>query len=475
MPRSAPPASGELFPPESSSSAAAASSDVDVDAVPRADAPLAERMRPRSLEEFQGQQHLLGPDRPLRPVVEGGGRLPSLIFWGPPGSGKTTLAALLAARAGLRFAAVSAVLSGVKDLRAQVARAEEARRAGQSTVLFVDEIHRFNKAQQDALLPYVERGTVVLIGATTENPSFEVISALRSRARVFTLKALDQDDIARIVQGALHDEERGLGGSGVEIAPDALDLLTRLSVGDARRALSLLDAAAERAAERVDRRIERAQIEAAVEARLPDYDKDGDQHYDVISAFIKSMRGSDPDASMYWLMRMLEAGEDPRYVTRRMIIFASEDIGNADPRALAVANDAALAFDRIGLPEGRLILSQAVTYLASAPKSNAALNALASASEAVREYGALPVPMHLRNAPTPLMKSEGHGAGYRYPHSHEGHFVAAQYLPDRLAGARFYEPGDQGEEAGIAARLRAWWGGAKQAAVKKVDKSGDGG
>ncbi len=286
---------------------------------------------------------------------------------------------------------------------------------------------------------------------------------------MFTLKALDEDDIAQIVHSALRDEERGLGGLGIEIAPDALGLLIRLSVGDARRALTLLDAAAERA----EGRIERAQIEAAVEARLPDYDKDGDQHYDVISAFIKSLRGSDPDAAMYWLMRMLEAGEDPRYVTRRMIIFASEDIGNADPRALAVANNAALAFDRIGLPEGRLILAQAVTYLASAPKSNAALNALAGASEAVREFGALPVPMHLRNAPTPLMKSEGHGAGYRYPHSHEGHFVEAQYLPDRLAEARFYEPSDQGEEAGIAARLRGWWGAAKKTAVKKVDKSDD--
>ena len=433
------------------------------------DAPLAERMRPRTLEEFRGQAHLLGPDRPLRPVVEGTGRLSSMIFWGPPGSGKTTLGALLAQRAGLRFSPLSAVLAGVKDLRAAVAEAEQALHAGQGTVLFVDEIHRFNKAQQDALLPYVEHGTVVLIGATTENPSFEVISALRSRCRVFTLKALEDGDIARIVKAALADEERGLGGRGIEIAADALDLLTRLAVGDARRALTLLDAAAERG----PGRIERSQIEAAVEVRLPDYDKDGDQHYDVISAFIKSMRGSDPDAAVYWLMRMLEAGEDPRYVTRRMLIFASEDIGNADPAALGVAHSAAEAFDRIGLPEGRLILSQAVTYLASAPKSNSALNALASATEAVREFGALPVPMHLRNAPTPLMKSEGHGKGYVYPHSQEGHFVAGQYLPDQLASARFYEPSDQGEEAGIGARLRAWWGEAKTAAVRKVDKSGE--
>ena len=457
MPRSK---TGDLFP----------SAVREATPVPR-DAPLAQRMRPRTLGEFQGQAHLLGPGRPLRPVVEGGGRLSSMIFWGPPGSGKTTLAALLAAHSGLRFAALSAVLAGVKDLRAAVAEAEEALRIGEGTVLFVDEIHRFNKAQQDALLPYVERGTVVLIGATTENPSFEVISALRSRARVFTLKALEDEDIAQIVGGALADAERGLGGRGIEIAREALDLLTRLSVGDARRALTLLDAAAERA----QGRIERTHVEAAVEARLPDYDKDGDQHYDVISAFIKSMRGSDPDASMYWLLRMLEAGEDPRYITRRMLIFASEDIGNADPRALAVANDAALAFDRVGLPEGRLILSQAVTYLASAPKSNSVLNALAGAADAVREFGALPVPMHLRNAPTPLMKSEGHGKGYRYPHDHDEHFVEAQYLPDRLANDRFYEPGDQGEERAIGERLRKWWRDAKGAAAKKVSKSDDSG
>jgi putative ATPase len=426
-------------------------------------------MRPRTLEEFVGQAHLLGPDRPLRPVVEGGGRLASMIFWGPPGSGKTTLAALLAHHAGLRFAPISAVLAGVKDLRAAVAEAEAALRDHGGTVLFVDEIHRFNKAQQDALLPYVERGTVVMIGATTENPSFEVISALRSRARVFTLKALEGEDIARIVGNALSDAERGLGGHGIEIARDALDLLTRLAVGDARRALTLLDAAAERA----DGRIERAHVEAAVEARLPDYDKDGDQHFDVISAFIKSMRGSDPDASMYWLLRMLEAGEDPRYITRRMIVFASEDIGNADPRALGVANSAAEAFDRVGLPEGRLILSQAVTYLASAPKSNAALNALAGAAEAVREHGALPVPMHLRNAPTALMKSEGHGKGYTYPHDHADHFVAAQYLPDRLKDARFYAPSDQGEEAAIGERLRRWWKDLKRNPVTKVHKGDD--
>ena len=285
------------------------------------------------------------------------------------------------------------------------------------------------------------------------------------------MKALEEGDITRIVNHALADEERGLGGRGFEISREALDLLTRLAVGDARRALTLLDAAGEGA----QGRIERAHVEAAVEVRLPDYDKDGDQHYDVISAFIKSMRGSDPDAAMYWLLRMLEAGEDPRYITRRMIIFASEDIGNADSNALTVANGAAEAFDRVGLPEGRLILSQAVTYLATAPKSNSALNALAGASEAVREFGALPVPMHLRNAPTPLMKREGHGQGYQYPHDHDDHFVAARYLPDRLASARFYEPSDQGEEAGIGARLRKWWGDAKTVVVKKVNKGNDGG
>jgi len=411
-------------------------------------------MRPRTLEEFEGQAHLLGPDSPLGPLLAAKGKLPSSIFWGPPGSGKTTLARLLAERAGLRFAAISAVLSGVKDLREEIARAEEERRRGARTALFVDEIHRFNKAQQDALLPWVERGTVVLLGATTENPSFEVISALRSRSRVFTLRALDAAALASIVRRALDDRERGLGERGLALSDDALDVIVRLADGDARRALGLLESAAERA----ERVIERPHVAAAFESRLPDYDKGGEAHYDVISAFIKSLRGSDPDAAVYWLARMLEAGEEPRFIARRLMIFASEDVGNADPSGLVVAVAAAEAFDRVGLPEGKLVLSQATTYLACAPKSNASMLAIAAASGAVKEHGTLPVPLHLRNAPTELLRELGYGKAYHYPHDSPSHFVREQYLPDALRETRFYEPTDQGGEAEIAARQRARWG-----------------
>jgi putative ATPase len=411
-------------------------------------------MRPLRLDEFLGQRHLLDPGHPLATVVDGSGRLPSSIFWGPPGSGKTTLARLLADRAGLRFVSRSAVLSGVKELRAAIADAEGELRRGVRTALFVDEIHRFNKAQQDALLPYVERGTVVLLGATTENPSFEVIPALRSRCRIFSLKPLAREDVESLVRAALADTERGLGSRGLEIEAPALDLLGRLSEGDARRALTLLENAADRARGTVDR----AAVEAAVESRLPDYDKGGEAHYDIISAFIKSLRGSDPDAALYWLARMLEGGEDPRFITRRLLIFASEDVGNADPRALTVAVAAAEAFDRVGLPEGRLILAQATTFLASAPKSNASMLAIAAAGRALSEQGSLPVPLHLRNAPTELMRREGYGKGYRYPHDEAGHFVREQYLPDDLRHAVFYEPSDQGLEAAIRERLERLWG-----------------
>ena len=445
----------ELFPRDAAASRTRSGADPD--------APLAERMRPRDLDAFEGQQHLLGDGRPLAPIVQATGKLASLIFWGPPGSGKTTLARLLAERAQLRFVSFSAVLAGVRELRKEIQAAEEERRRGLRTVLFIDEIHRFNKAQQDALLPHVEHGVVTLIGATTENPSFEVIPALRSRCRIFTLQALSTGDLERIVRRALHDEERGLGAHKLEIDSDALELLARLSQGDARRALTLL----ERAAEGTQRRIDRAAIEAAVEARLPDYDKGGEAHYDVISAFIKSLRGSDPDAAVYWLARMLEGGEDPRFITRRMLIFASEDIGNADPQALALASAAAEAFDRVGLPEGRLILAQAAAYLASTHKSNASLEAISTASQAVQEHGALPVPLHLRNAPTELMRREGYAKGYDYPHDHPAHFVEAQYLPDTLRNARFYHPSQEGAEAELARLLRERWGALKTDKTKR--------
>jgi len=321
------------------------------------------------------------------------------------------------------------------------------------TALFVDEIHRFNKAQQDALLPSVERGTVVLLGATTENPSFEVISALRSRARIFTLKPLDANALASIVRRALDDRERGLGERGLTLSAEALELITRIAEGDARRALGLLESAAERA----ERVIERDHVAAAFESRLPDYDKGGEAHYDVISAFIKSLRGSDPDAAVYWLARMLEGGEEPRFIARRLLIFASEDVGNADPNGLAVAVAAAEAFDRVGLPEGKLILSQATTYLACAPKSNASMLAIGAAAAAVTEHGALPVPLHLRNAPTDLLRELGYGKAYRYPHESPSHFVREQYLPEALRGTHFYEPSDQGSEAEIGARQSARW------------------
>ena len=422
------------------------------------DAPLAERLRPRRLADFEGQEHLLGPGKPLWPLLSGKGELPSSILWGPPGSGKTTLARLLAERAELRFATFSAVLSGVKDLREAVASAESEQRRGIRTALFIDEIHRFNKAQQDALLPHVEHGTFVLLGATTENPSFEVIPALRSRCRIFTLRALDTAALRSIIERALADSERGLGERRLTILPAGLDLLIRLAQGDARRALSLL----QNAAEHVEREIDRSAVEAAVETRLPDYDKGGEAHYDVISAFIKSMRGSDPDGAVYWLARMLAGGEDPRFIARRMLIFASEDVGNADPMALSVAVAAAAAFDRVGLPEGRLILSQAVTYLACAPKSNASLKAIGAAGSAVEEHGALSVPLALRNAPTELMRREGYAKGYRYPHDHPDHFIEGQYLPDGLRDVRFYEPSDQGAEREIAERQRKRWGSPKR-------------
>jgi putative ATPase len=417
-------------------------------------APLAERMRPTTLDEFVGQSHLLGPGRIVREMIETG-TVHSLILWGPPGTGKTTLAHLLAQGAAAEFVAFSAVLSGVRELREIVAAARERQRLhGKATILFVDEIHRFNKAQQDAFLPHVEDGTIVLLGATTENPSFEVIAPLLSRTRVLVLEPLTAEEIDQVVGRALADPERTLGVR-LEATAEARAFLADQAHGDARIALGTLEVAASLARQRERATLDLDLAEEALQQKALLYDKGGEEHYNVISAFIKSMRASDPDAAVYWLMRMLEAGEDPLFVARRMIIFAAEDVGNADPAALQVAVAAKDAFHFVGMPEGRIPLAQATTYLATAPKSNASYRAMQAAAEAVRARGALPVPKALRNAPTPLMKGLGYGTDYRYPHDYQGGVVDQQCLPDELAGARFYEPSDRGAEAAIAERMRA--------------------
>ena len=415
-------------------------------------APLAERMRPRTLDEFVGQEHLLGPDRLLRQMVEAR-ELHSMILWGPPGSGKTTLARLLAANAGAELIALSAVLSGVKDIRQAV---DEATRRwehhGRPTVLFVDEIHRFNKAQQDALLPHVEKGTVTLVGATTENPSFEVIAPLLSRSRVVVLEPLRPGDVRTLVERALADGERGLGKLGLALEPPALAFLIESSGGDVRSALSTLEVAAGTAVRHKTTTIDLAAIEEARQKRALVYDKGGEEHYNVISAFIKSLRDSDPDAAMYWLMRMVEAGEDPLFIARRMVIFSAEDVGTADPQALVVANAVKDAVHFVGMPEGRIPLAMGVAYLASAPKSNAAYRAMGLALDDVKRHGALPVPMVVRNAPTSLMRELGYGKGYRYAHEEEGNVVAQRHRPDELEGRRYYEPGENGFER----QIREW-------------------
>jgi len=420
----------------------------------RRQAPLADRMRPQTLEEFVGQTHLVAPGRLVREMVEGQ-RLHSLILWGPPGSGKTTLALLIAHSIQAHFVHFSAVLSGVRELREIIAEAKDQFALnGRRTILFVDEIHRFNKAQQDAFLPYVEDGTITLIGATTENPSFEVIAPLLSRTSVLVLEPLPADAVTHLLERALADRERGLGARGLRIEPAALQFLAQYAHGDARLALNALEAAADLATTKGVAAIDVALAEEAAQHRALLYDKAGDEHYNVISAFIKSLRDSDPDAALYWMMRMLEAGEDPLFICRRMVILAAEDIGNADPRALQIAVAAKDAFHFVGLPEGRIPMAQAVTYLACAPKSNASYKAMLAAAEDVREHGALPVPLHLRNAPTPLMKHLGYGAGYKYAHDYEGHIVEQQRLPDQLKDRRYYEPSDQGEERDVKERMR---------------------
>lgn len=426
----------------------------EAERVRKRDAPLAERMRPHTLEEFVGQTHLIGPGRLLREMIDGQ-RLHSLLLWGPPGSGKTTLALLIARSIQAHFVHFSAVLSGVRELREVIEEAkEQLKHHGRRTILFVDEIHRFNKAQQDAFLPYVEDGTVVLIGATTENPSFEVIAPLLSRTSVLVLEPLTAAAVQQLLERALHDTERGLGTRGLSIEPAALEFLAEYARGDARLGLNALEAAADLASMKQLQAIDLALAEEAAQHRALLYDKAGDEHYNVISAFIKSMRGSDPDAAVYWLMRMLEAGEDPLFIVRRMVIFAAEDIGNADAQALPLAVAAKEALHFVGMPEGRIPLAQAVTYLASAPKSNAAYKAMLAAAADVKQHGPLPVPLHLRNAPTPLMKGLGYGRGYKYAHDFPEHVAAQQHLPDKLADRRYYEPSTSGGEQVIRERLQ---------------------
>ena len=424
----------------------------------RKNIPLAERMRPKTLDEFVGQHHLVGEDRILQRLI-GQGRVPSLLLWGPPGSGKTTLATILAHTIDARFIFFSAVLSGVKELRTVVEAATSERElSGRPTLLFVDEIHRFHKGQQDALLPHVESGLFTLIGATTENPSFQVIAPLLSRCQVLVLKPLQEEDIRIIVRRALEDGERGLGAEGFALDDDALDLLARSADGDCRRALNCLETAASlaRGTGETAGRISVEVVREAAQQPSLRYDRAGEEHYNLISALHKSLRDSDPDGASYWLGRMLASGEDPLYIARRLVRFASEDIGNADPQALQVALNCRDAFHMLGSPEGELALFQAATYLATAPKSNAVYMAEKKIRHDIRRTGSLPVPLHLRNAPTRLMKEVGYGRGYQYAHDSADGLVDQEHMPDRLKGSVYYEPTNRGFEAVIRDRLIKW-------------------
>jgi putative ATPase len=425
--------------------------------------PLAERMRPRNLDEFCGQKHVVGEGTLIRNAIEQD-NIFSMILWGPPGCGKTTLARIIAGETRSHFVHFSAVLSGVKEIRGVITEAQDQQKLYRKrTILFVDEIHRFNKAQQDAFLHHVESGLITLIGATTENPSFEVISPLLSRCRVITLKMLTADDIEAIINNALKDPERGLGKLNLVLEPDVLSYMIRIADGDGRAALNSLEIAGSLAeikshvSDKTEPRcINLKEMEQAVQKKALVYDKSGEEHYNIISAFHKSLRGSDPDAALYWLERMLAAGEDPFYIARRMVRFASEDVGNADPQSLIVAMSAMEAFKFLGHPEGELALAQATVYLATAPKSNSIYSAYGKVQQVVKDYSSLPVPMHIRNAPTHLMKDLGYGKDYKYAHNYEDAFVAQEYLPEKLIGRSFYHPTKRGFEKTLKQRLERW-------------------